>query len=95
MIGKAPATGSGFRGIVNYLVLGKLGEAKDRVAWSETRNLIVDEPELVPRVMRSTASRSKRCNEPVYHFAICWHKSEVPPREVQAVIARFLDDVGV
>ena len=67
--------------------MGKLGEAKDRMAWSETRNLIVDEPELVPRIMRSTASRSTRCSEPVYHFAICWHKSEVPSRDIQAAIA--------
>lgn len=37
--------------------------------------------------MRSTASRSTRCNEPVYHLVVSWHKSEDQSQEVLHTIA--------
>ena len=82
MIGKA-AAGSGFRGLVNYLVLGKLGEENpDRVLWSDVRNLAVNDPVMAPRIMRATANQSTRADEPVYHLIVSWSREEDPSEEV-------------
>lgn len=84
MIGKAPRAGTGFRGVVNYLMRGKRGAAMDpaRVAWAETRNLLVDEPDLAPKIMRNTAERSARCERPVYHLVVSWRRDEQPSPEL-------------
>lgn len=88
MIGKAATGGAGFRGLINYLVQGKLGaEREDRVAWREVRNLAVDTPRLVTKVMRSTASRSKRCETPVYHLVLSWRQDERPTPELMRRVA--------
>ena len=87
MIGKA-ATGSGFRGLVNYLVLGKLGkEDPDRVLWSDVRNLAVNDPIMAPRIMRATAYQSTRAEDPVYHLIISWHRDEDPSEQVMRHVA--------
>ena len=79
MIGKVAATGSGFHGAISYLVHGKLGQKNpDRVAWRAVRNLMTDDPKLVTRIMRSTATRSRRCEKPVYHLVISWRRDENP-----------------
>jgi hypothetical protein len=42
MIGKVPAQGKSFRGVVSYLLLGKKNEPRPEwVAWTATRNLLV------------------------------------------------------
>jgi hypothetical protein len=82
VIGKA-AAGSGFRGLVNYLVLGKLGtENPDRVLWSDVRNLAVNDPVMAPRIMRATANQSTRAEEPVYHLIVSWSREEDPSEQV-------------
>ena len=84
MIGKVPRAGTGFRGVVNYLMRGKRGASLDpnRVAWAETRNLLVDEPDLAPKIMRLTAERSARCERPVYHLVVSWRSDENPTAEL-------------
>lgn len=79
MIGKVPRPGRGFTGLVSYLMQGPKGDkARDRVAWSSVRNLALDDPEAAPRLMRALASRSTRCQRPVYHLVISWHRDENP-----------------
>jgi hypothetical protein len=85
MLGKAA---TGCRGLVNYLVLGKLGkEDPDRVLWSDVRNLAVSDPVMAPRIMRATANQSTRAEEPVYHLIISWHRDEDPSEEVMRHVA--------
>jgi len=79
MIGKVAGSGDGFRGVVNYLMLGKKdGPDPDRVAWVQFHNLLTENADLVPRIMRATANQSARCKKPVYHLAIAWHEDENP-----------------
>ncbi|MBS0232106.1 MAG: relaxase/mobilization nuclease domain-containing protein [Proteobacteria bacterium] len=79
MIGKVAASGSGFRGVINYILLGKKDAPNpDRVAWTLAHNLLSDDPDLAPALMRATANQSVRCRKPVYHLAISWHRDEDP-----------------
>jgi hypothetical protein len=88
VIGKATPTGAGFKGLVSYLMRGKTAEPDpDRVAWSETRNLLVDDPDLAVRIMRNSANRSLRVEKPVYHVVLSWHKDENPTRELMRAVA--------
>lgn len=97
MIGKAPGTGSGFRGVVNYLMLGKRDEENPaRVAWAETRNLLTDDPDRAPAHMRATAAQSQRCKKPVYHFVISWREDENPTADLMRLIGdNTLSDLGL
>ena len=79
MIGKVPDQGKSFRGVVNYLLYGKKDEpAPERVAWTETRNLLVGHPRKAATLMRLTARKSKRVKKPVYHYVISWRHDERP-----------------
>lgn len=87
MIGKAPRAGSGIKGLVSYLMFGKRGEpAPDRVRWTEVRNLGVDDPGLVPRIMRCTANHAGRCDRPFYHFVVAWRHDENPTDEQMRLV---------
>lgn len=97
MIGKVIGTGNGFRGVVNYLLLGKKGDPNpDRVSWVGFRNLLTEDPESVPGLMRATANQSARCKSPVYHYAISWHRDHSPSDELMRDIAdATLKDMGL
>ena len=98
MIGKVPRPGRGFRGIVSYLLHGpRRGSAQsDRVAWTTTRNLLLDDPERAPKLMRMTASKSVRVVRPVYHFVISWSIDEAPtPDLMRAVADATCRDLGL
>jgi MobA/VirD2-like, nuclease domain len=88
MIGKVPRQGKSFRGVVNYLLFGKKHEPKpERVAWVETRNLLVTDPKKAATLMRLTAQKSKRVKTPVYHYVISWREDESPTDEVMRMVA--------
>jgi hypothetical protein len=97
MIGKVAATGSGFRGVVNYLLLGKRDVPNpDRVAWTMGQNLLTDDPDRAPALMRATANQSTRCKKPVYHLAIAWHENENPSDALMREIgAQTLKDLAL
>lgn len=97
MIGKIPKTGRGFRGTFNYLVAGKRDEQQtDKLAWMETRNLFVNDPDKIPSMMRATASQSKRCQKPVYHMIISWRPDEAPTDPIMMQVADCaLMDMGL
>lgn len=94
MLGKIPAAGRGFKGVVSYLLRGRPGkephqgpsaERRDatprrsnRVLFVATENLLTNDPETAARIMRATANRSRRCKAPVYHFVISWRNEDRP-----------------
>lgn len=97
MIGKVVRPGKGFRGLINYLLLGDKDDPDpSRVAWVELHNLLAKDPLLVPAVMRATASKSERVKVPVYHYVISWHANEAPSEDVMRQVARTTcDDIGL
>ena len=97
MIGKVPDQGKSFRGVVNYLLYGKKNEpAPERVAWTETRNLLVDQPGKAATLMRLTAQKSKRVKKPVYHYVISWRHDEQPADDlIRQVAETTCQDLGL
>ena len=64
-VAKGSGVGKSFTGAMAYLMHdkadhGALRETSDRVMWTETRNLAVDDPELAARVMAAVALDSDR-----------------------------------
>ncbi len=95
MIGKVPAQGKSFRGLIAYLMKGKKKEpTPERVAWTATHNLLVEDPKKAATLMRLTSQKSKRVKTPVYHYVISWRHDENPTddfmREVADVTCRDL-----
>jgi hypothetical protein len=102
MIGKVPKPGKGFKGLVNYLLQGPRqdkndkAQAANRVAWTDVRNLVTGNPALVPQVMRATAAKSRRCQSPVYHCVISWHRDENPTEAMMRQVAdTTCEDLGL
>lgn len=97
MIGKIHSGGNGFRGAVNYLLQGKKENPNaERVAWAMTRNMLVDDPDLAPRIMRATAMQSARCQKPAYHFCVSWHHDENPTDELMRIVGdSTIADLGL
>ena len=97
MIGKVPDQGKSFRGVVDYLLYGKKNEpAPERVAWTETRNLLVDQPAKAATLMRLTAQKSKRVKKPVYHYVISWRHDEQPADDlIRQVADTTCQDLGL
>jgi hypothetical protein len=88
--------GRGFQGLQAYLLAGKDGQARDRVAWIASRNLPSDDPELAARVMRATARESTRVEKPVYHLTISLPPDQqLEQAEILAVANRTLEDLGL
>ena len=63
------------------------GAKTARVAWTATRNLLIEDPEHVPVLMRITARKSVRVAKPVYHFVISWHRDERPTPDLMRQVA--------
>lgn len=98
MIGKVPRPGKSFKGLINYLIHGDKTKPHDptRVAWTETRNLITDDPKSIAAIMRATAALSKRVKKPVYHYVISWHRDEAPSDDLMRQVAdTTCEDLGL
>ena len=95
MVPKLHAKGSSFKGAAQYLLHDKdRAQSNERVAWTETRNLAVDDPEIAWRIMAATAMDQGRLKEQagvkntgrksdkhVLHFTLAWHPDQEPTRE--------------
>ena len=95
MVPKLHAKGSSFRGAAQYLLHDKgRAQSGERVAWTETRNLAVDDPDVAWRIMAATAMDQGRLKEQagvrntgrksdkhVLHFTLSWHPDQEPSRE--------------
>lgn len=95
MIPDVAKTGSSFKGALAYYLHDKKldGEEErltsERVAWTETRNLMTDDPEMGGKVMAATAMDSARLKQEagirntgrksdqhVYAYSLAWHPEE-------------------
>lgn len=95
MVPDVAAKGHSFKGAFAYYLHDKRqdGEAvrstSERVAWTETRNLATDDPEVARRVMIATASQAdelkkaagvkatgRKSNQHVYAYSLAWHPDE-------------------
>ncbi|MCP4117953.1 MAG: relaxase/mobilization nuclease domain-containing protein, partial [Desulfobacteraceae bacterium] len=99
--GQRTGLGSGFGGVVAYLIHGReddleLDAENQRVAWTSTRNLDVDEPDHAVLYMRAWASQNPRVKEPVYHFGVSLAPDEHLSREQWEHVAdHMLERLGL
>ena len=90
MVPKIIAKGKSFKGAALYLLHDK-GRvlSSERVAWTETRNLAVDDPQLGWKIMAATAmdqerlkdnagikSTGRKSDKAVLHLSLAWHPDE-------------------
>ena len=95
MIGKSHS-GSGFGGLTRYLLYGKKADPKpDRVEWTSTRELALEDPREAALLMRMTAAQG-RTDEPVHHLSISLAPGEhLSPEQWEKVVDRTLEDLGL
>jgi hypothetical protein len=85
-----------FESLGRYLVNAKDGDEQDRVAWSASRNLPTDDPELAAKIMRATAAQNVRVEQPVYHLTISFDPGDAVDRAAMERIAdRVIDTLGL
>lgn len=95
MVPNVTKTGSSFRGAMLYYLHDKRAEDEsvrltgERVAWTSTRNLVTDDPEIAVSVMRATANdqdrlkaeagiknTGRKSDKCVYAYSLAWHPDE-------------------
>ncbi len=89
-------SGAGFGGSTRYLLQGKKDNPNpDRVLWTSTRELTLEEPQQAAFIMRSTAALG-RTDKPVEHISISLPPDEHLSREQwEQVIDTTLRDLGL
>ena len=95
MIGKTHSR-AGFGSLTRYLLHGKKDNPNpDRVLWTSTRELILEDPQQAAFIMRATAALG-RTDKPVQHFSISLPPDEHLSREQwEQVIDTTLRDLGL
>ena len=85
-----------FYRLTGYLMRGSNRRDTSRVAWTATRNLPTDNPDIAAHLMTATADLSKRCKKPVYHLILSWDKHDkVTPHNMMNVADATLDRLGL
>ena len=84
------SSGKNFAALASYLATGRSGEERGRIAWSSSRNLPTDDPELAATFMRATAARSDRVEKPVYHIALSFDPGDSVDRAAMERVAERL-----
>ncbi|MDQ6635831.1 MAG: relaxase/mobilization nuclease domain-containing protein [Gemmatimonadota bacterium] len=57
------------------------------MAWSSSRNLPTDDPELGAKIMRATAAQNVRVDKPVYHLALSFDPNDTVDRAAMERVA--------
>lgn len=89
MVPKIHPKGRSFRGAAAYLLHDIEADTSERVAWTSTKNLAMDDPEVAWRVMAATAMNAdelkrqagvkntgRKSNQHVLHMTLSWHPDE-------------------
>lgn len=95
MIGKT-ASGSGFGGMTRYLLTGPKDDLNpERVLWTSTRELSLDDPRQAALLMRTTAAQG-HTDKPLQHLSIALPPNEHLTREQWEQVAdTTLRDLGL
>ncbi len=97
--GQRNGLGSGFGGAIKYLLHGRRDapiDTAERVAWSQTRNLPVEDPKHGAWYMRQWAAQRPRVQKPVYHFGASLAPGEhLTQEQWEAVAERMLTALGL
>jgi hypothetical protein len=101
MVPNVTKGGASFKGAAAYYLHDKEAETAERVAWTETVNLITSDPEKATRVMAATAmvqnelkveagikATGRRLEKPVYISSLSWHPDEQPDKATMVEAAR-------
>ncbi len=90
-VSKRMRTGrSSFRRLAQYLTTERdpeTGVARLRGDVHLSNNLL--DLDTAAYVMQATAEKNRRCNDPVYHYELCWPPGEMPTREQWTVCALY------
>jgi hypothetical protein len=90
------SSGRGFHHLIQYLLHGRSGQERDRVAWTQQQNLALDDPEHTAALMRATAAQNQRVEEPAYHIVLAFDPSDRPgPALMRQVADRLLAELGL
>ena len=95
MVPKIHDKGSSFKGAAQYLLHDKdRAPTSERVAWTEVRNLAVDDMNMGWRIMAATAmdqdrlkaqagvkTTGRKSDKHVPHISLAWHPEQTPSRE--------------
>ena len=85
-----------FHALAGYLTRLRPAEERERVAWTDTRNLPIHDPTMAAHFMAATADLSKRCQKPVYHLILSWDRSDGPdPSAMSDVADSVLSKIGL
>jgi hypothetical protein len=95
VIGKTHS-GAGFGGLTRYLLTGRKDEPNpDRVLWTSTRELALDDPRQAAMLMRATAAQG-HTDKPAQHLSISLGPGENLSREQwEQVVDTALRDLGL
>ncbi len=101
MVPNVTKGGGSFKGAAAYYLHDKEAETAERVAWTETVNLITSDPEKATRVMAATAmaqnelkveagvkATGRKLEKPVYVYSLSWHPDEQPDKATMVEAAR-------
>ncbi|HEY4129394.1 MAG TPA: relaxase/mobilization nuclease domain-containing protein [Gemmatimonadaceae bacterium] len=76
-----------FGSLGKYLVVGRDHVESGRVAWTSSRNLPTDDPELAAKIMRATAAQNVRVEKPVYHVVLSFDPGDIVDRATMERVA--------
>ena len=101
MVPNVTKGGASFKGAAAYYLHDKEAETNERIAWTETVNLITSDPEKATRVMAATAMAQnelkieagikvtgRKLEKPVYVYSLSWHPEEQPDKATMVEAAR-------
>ena len=101
MVPNVTKGGASFKGAAAYYLHDKEAETTERIAWTETVNLITSDPEKATRVMAATAmaqnelkieagikATGRKLEKPVYVYSLSWHPAEQPEKVAMVDAAR-------
>jgi hypothetical protein len=101
MIPRIAKGGHSFKGAYQYFFHDKGQSTQERVIWTQTENMLTDDPELAWKVMAYTALEQSRLKEasgqkatgrklqkPVFSYSLAWHPEQNPDQEHMLDTAR-------
>ena len=109
MIPRIASGGRSFKGAYQYYGHDKEATTRDRVAWTQTENMITEDPDKAWKVMAYTAMEQSRLKiasgqkatgrkleKPVFSYSLAWHPEQDPDRDEMLEAARdSLEELGL